>query len=168
MIIFTTEEKATPIFEKYPSCAAFTLSKTAKKVTVDGVEVSYDKLSFVPDEDTINAIKDGAKSLKKVIRAAVNALKAPQKDTAHIGIGMTQMMNIITANRKSKKGPAVIVFLVDESDEVRTKILTKYLKALFEVFGLTPVKPKDVKKLFKAQREIYCSQQEARNWGITV
>lgn len=156
MVFILKEADAVRIFEKYRNAAAFTLSKGLKGVSNNDIEVSYEKLSFLPDEDTINAIKAGDKKLKKVIKTAVKALHRPSlsTDDAAVGLGMTQLVNIITSNRKHKRGPAVLVFVYDEEDPARNKIMIKYLTALFAEFGLSTItKGKVVKKIFKKRRK---------------
>lgn len=154
MVFILNEQKATQIFEKYRNVAAFTLSKGLKGISNNDIEVSYEKLTFLPDEDTINAIKAGDKKLKKVIKDAVKALHRPSMDDAAVGLGMTQLVNIITSNRKHKRGPAVLVFVYDDEDLARNKIMIKYLTALFAEFGLGVVtKGKIVKKLFKKRKK---------------
>lgn len=154
MVFILKEADATRIFEKYRNAAAFTLSKGLKGISNNDIEVSYEKLSFLPDEDTVNAIKAGDKKLKKVIKAAVKALHRPSMDDAAVGLGMTQLVNIITSNRKHKRGPAVLVFVYDDEDPARNKIMIKYLKALFAEFGLTAInKSKVVKKIFKKRKK---------------
>jgi len=157
MVFILNETQATKIFAKYRNVAAFTLSKGLKGISNNDIEVSYEKLSFLPDEDTINAIKAGDMKLKKVIKDAVKALKRPNMnddESVAVGLGMTQLVNIITSNRKHKRGPAILVFVYDEEDPARNKIMIKYLTALFEVFGLEPIrKDKVVKKLFKKRKK---------------
>lgn len=154
MVFILKEEIATKIFENYRNVAAFTLSKGMKGITVDGMEVSYEKLNFLPDEDTINAIKSGDMKLKKVIKKAVKALHSPSMENATIGLGMIQLITILTNNRKSKHGPAIIVFVVNDNDVARNKIMIKYIEALLGEFGLKPItKAKTVCKLFKKRKK---------------
>jgi len=154
MVFILNEQKATKIFENYRNVAAFTLSKGLKGATIGDLEVSYEKLNFLPDEDTINAIKSGDMKLKKVIKKALKALYSPSMDNAAIGLGMTQLVTILSNNRKAKRGPAVLVFVTDEEDTARNKIMTKYITALLNAFGLNPItKGKVVNKLFKKRKK---------------
>ena len=155
MYYILKEEKAEKIFAKYKNAAAFTTSKNVKTPTSTDreLEIEYEQLQFLPDEDTINAIKNGDISAKKVIKKAVKALYRPSADNAAIGLGMAQLMHIITSNRKNEKGPAVLVFLLDPEDEQRNKVMTKFITALFEQFGLTPGKVKKIKKIFKGKKK---------------
>lgn len=154
MVFILNEAKATKIFENYRNVAAFSLSKSLKGATFGGVEVSYEKVNFLPDEDTVNAIKSGDMKLKKVIKKALKALYSPSMDNATIGLGMTQLVTILTSGRKAKRGPAIIVFVTDEEDVVRNKIMTKYITALLGAFGLEPItEGKVVSKLFKKHKK---------------
>ena len=154
MLFILNEKDASCIFENYRNVAAFSLSKGLKGVTLGDFEVSYEKLNFLPDEDTVNGIKSGDLKLNKVIKKAVKALHDPNMDDAAIGLGMTQLITIISSNRKNKRGPAVIVFVTNEDDPERNKIMTKYIKALLGEFGITPVtKAKVAYKIFKKRKK---------------
>ncbi|MCM1294998.1 MAG: hypothetical protein NC311_05605 [Muribaculaceae bacterium] len=138
------------VFAKYKNVAAFTLSKGLTGATVDDRQIDYEKLTFLPDDDTINAIKAGEKKLKKVIREAVDAVVHPSMDNAIIGLGVTQLISLITANRKSRKGEVVVAFITDDEDPKRNKILVQYITAILNVFGIEPLtKGKVIKDLFK-------------------
>lgn len=153
MFIICNEAKALKIFEKYKQVAAFTMSKSPRTVTVCEQEVTFKKLPFMLSEDDINAVKNGDIKLKKVIKRAVKALYDPKPENGIIGLNVTQVIGIITANRNSKRGPAIIVFITDDQDEERNKILTKYVKALFAEFGLEPLSNKTCKKIFKGGKK---------------
>lgn len=152
MVFILNEEKAKKIFENYKNVAAFSLG-ASKGISIDGIDVSYEHLTFLPDNDTVNGIINGDLKLKKVIKKAVKALKKPKLDDVEnisIGLGMAQLITIITDNRKSKRGPAVLVFVTDEENAERNKIMVKYLTALLEEFGIKPItSAKVVNKLFK-------------------
>ena len=145
MLLITTEERATPFFKKYKNTVAFSLAKGAKGITDDDGKIiaNYETLGFLPDEDTINGIKAGDIKLKKVIKDAKKAIASPSMDDAGISLGMAQVITMLTSNRKA---PVVMVIIEDEDDPARNKILKKYIKAVFEMFGITPVKVKKIKK----------------------
>lgn len=152
------ETKAALIFENYRNAAAFSLDKSLKGINNEKIEVNYKKLTFLPDDDTINGIKSGDLRLKKVIKSAIKSLRKPNvrdENSLMLGLGMTELVNIITSNRKQQKGPAVLVFVYkDDTDPTRINILEKYLKALFREYGLNIItSPKKTKKLFKKKKE---------------
>lgn len=158
MVIITNEKRARNIFKNYENVAAFTLGESAG-ISDNGLEISYEKLSFLPDDDTINAIINGDMKAKKVIRKAVKGLYHPVDDEDGVCIPMAQLVNIISPekgiNSNRKGGPNIIVFVTDdESDgaaKKREKFLVRYLTALFMQFGIEPVTDKDViKELFSA------------------
>lgn len=155
MLCILKEKHAVDIFENYRNAAAFTLAKNgAKGATIGDVEITYEKLNFLPSEDTINAIRNGDKKLKKVIKNAVHALEHPSMDNAEINLGMIQLITMLTSTRKAKRGPVVIVFIRDEEDEKRNEILTKFLKGVLKEFGIRPVTDsKLVHKLFAKRKK---------------
>lgn len=141
------------VFAKYKNVAAFTLAKGLTGTTIEDRQIDYDKLAFLPDDDTINAIKAGDMKLKKVIKDAVKAVQSPSMDNAVIGLGVTQLITLITANRKSRKGEVVVAFIEDEEDPKRNKILVQYLTAILNLFGIEPLtKGKTIKALFKKRK----------------
>lgn len=146
MVFITNEKKARRIFGTYANVAAFTLGET-RGISENGLEISYEKLSFLPDDDVINAVLAGDIKPGKVIKKAVSALYAPEKDDQGICIPMAQMINIIAPEKRNnlnrKGGPNIIVFVLDDDLEgqaaKRAKFLVRYLTALFEAFGIEPV-----------------------------
>ena len=44
------------VFAKYKNVAAFSLAKGLTGSTVDDRNIEYEKLNFLPDDDTINAV----------------------------------------------------------------------------------------------------------------
>jgi len=155
MIFITSEAKATKIFKKYKNVVAFSFAKNPKAPTFDDpkLKIEYEAIPFLPSEDDINAVKAGDLKLKKVIKEAIKALNNPKAENALIGVGMTQFVNLLAIGRKSKNGPTVIVFIKDENDEQRTKILTKYVEALIAEYGLKAAPNKMIKKLFKGKKK---------------
>lgn len=153
MVFILKQDVAERIFKgKYRNVAAFTLGKKKGGVTSGDLEVEYAKLNFLPDEDTINAVVEGDMSAKKLCAAAVKALRNPGKDMYEVGIGMSQLINILTSPEK-KGGPNILVFVEDEENPARNKVIVKYITALFETFGISPVtKEKVVKRLFKKRK----------------
>lgn len=159
MVFMLNESKARKIFEIYENVAAFTLG-SSKGFSENGLEISYAKLSFLPDEDVINGIIAGDIKAKKVIKKAVKALYNPMDDDQGICVSMAQMINMIApekgSNTNRKGGPNIIVFVTDDEVDAegrkRVKFLCRYLTALFMQFGIEPVTDgKVVKKLFKAK-----------------
>ena len=154
MLLITNEAKATKIFKKYKKTVAFSLSKNAKGLTDEDGKIiaNYDTLGFLPDEDTINALKSGDTKLKKVIKDVKKAIKSPTMDDAGISLGVAQLLTMLTANRKT---PVVMVIIEDEEDPARNKILIKYIKAVLGIFGIEPIPMKTIKKskLFKGKRK---------------
>lgn len=145
------------VFAKYRNVAAFSLSKSLTGTTVDDREIEYEKLSFLPDDDTINGIKNGDLSLKKVIEKGVKAIRKPnpkKTDRAIVGLGVAQLITLITSRRKSRRGEIVVAFIEDEGDPARNKILKKYLKAILKQFGIKPLTDeKTIKRLFKKRKK---------------
>lgn len=142
------------VFTKYKNVAAFSLAKGLTGSTVDDRQIEYEKLNFLPDDDTINAIKAGEMSLKKVIKRAIKAIEQPNMDDAIIGLGVTQLITLISSNRKSRKGEVVVAFITDEDDPKRNKILVKYVTAILNVFGIEPLtKAKTIKRLFEKRKK---------------
>lgn len=142
------------VFTKYKNVAAFSLAKGLTGSTIDDRQIEYEKLNFLPDDDTINAIKDGSMSLKKVIKKACKAIMSPSMDNAIIGLGVTQLITLITSNRKSRKGDIVVAFITDEDDPKRNKILVKYVTAILDLFGIKPLtSTKTIKKIFEKRKK---------------
>lgn len=172
MVFVINESKAAKIFENYKNVAAFTLDgKSSSYKSDDKVVVSYKKADMLPDKDTINAVLEGHMSAKKVIKKAVKSLKKPAYDvrdkkgkTNRVALSMGVLVNILSENEdvpenKSKKwmkkwekshGPSVIVFVYeDDADKNLVKFLTKYVEALFGLFGYAVLTPKTGKKVLK-------------------
>ena len=142
------------VFAKYKNVAAFSLAKGLTGSTVDDRNIEYEKLNFLPDDDTINAIKAGEMSLKKVIKRAIKAIKQPSMDDAIIGLGVTQLITLISSSRKSRKGEVVVAFITDEEDPKRNKILVKYVTSILNLFGIEPLtKTKTIKRLFEKRKK---------------
>lgn len=143
MIIFASESKANIVFANYKNAAAFNLALTKKSKKTEGEpNITYQALPCLPDDDTINAVIDGAKSGKKVIEKAIKALrKGPSVKNAGLAIGMIQLVTMLTNTSKSKKGDPILVFVYDDEEDATAKkarkFLTKYMKALFGAFGIT-------------------------------
>ena len=159
MVFICRESQAAKTVFRYRDIAAFSLSKKVKKgFTENGLEISYDRNSFTPDEDTINAVLDGSMKAKKVIKNAIQELRNPSKaENPKDIIAATMVMNIITANSKR---PNIVVFVLDDNPETpeekaREKFLIKYVKAICEEFGVVPITKVDkkIKKLFKGKRK---------------
>lgn len=168
MVFVLTESKARKIFRKYDNVAAFAVG-SSKSFTEGELQISYSRLSFIPDEDEINAVVSGSVKAKKIIKDAKKALHKPGVDNHDLCISMAQIVNILSPEGKkskkyekrlAKKGHNIVVFVMDDvadDDKVgkaRNKFLCKYLKALFGEFGIEIVtKKKVVKKLFKGKRK---------------
>lgn len=161
MVFIVNEKSAIKIFAKYRNVAAFTLGKS-KGISENGLEVSYAKLNFLPDEDDINGIINGDINPKKVIRKAVKALWTPNADNQNICVSMAQLINIVApdkSNRPKKGGPNILVFVTDDAEDdknikKKNKFMVRYLSALFHEFGIEPVTDEDVvKKLFKKKKK---------------
>lgn len=156
------------IFAKYRTVAAFNLGKgTGSATNSNGKEIEYEKLNFLPDEDTINAIKAGDMTLKSVIKRAIKALYNPKAKNTTIGLGVAQLITLITSDRKAKRGIPVIAFITDEEDPVRNKILVKFITAILGEFGIKVLSDKSkIKRIFekrkKARRKVaaYCSKEK--------
>ena len=157
MVFMLNESTARVIFKKYnaENVAAFTLGKT-KGISEDNLEISYRKLSIIPDNDTVNAVINGDIKAKKVIKAAVKALHNPlDPENQAICTNMCMIANIIDPMkaRKKKKAmiPNIVVFVyddeLDEFGKARIKFLKKYLSALFGEFGLKVFTVEDKKDL---------------------
>lgn len=160
MVFIARESQLAKTVFRYSNVAAFSLSKKAKKgfQQEDRLVISYDKNTFIPDEDIINTVvKDGVKP-KKIIKAAIKNLRNPQKaDNPKDIIAATMIMNIITANSKK---PNIVCFVLDDNPETdeekaREKFLIKYIKAICEEFGVVPITKMDkkIKKLFKGKKK---------------
>ena len=133
MLLITNEAAATKMFKKYKNTVAFSLAKNAKGLKdEDGTIIAnYETLSFLPDEDTINGLKDGSIKLKKTIREVKKAIKNPSMDDAGISLGVAQLLTMLTANRKA---PVVMVIIEDETDPARNKILVRFIKEVLGIF----------------------------------
>lgn len=172
MIFMTTEDKAAKIFKKYDNVAAFTLGKS-KGITINDMEIGYETLKFLPDEDTINAVIAGDMKAKKVIKKAIKALHNPSEsdEAKAIALGMTMTVNIIDPEKahvkKKKKGsylsPNIIVLVIDEKSDMtaqeiaRIKFLKKYLIALFNEFGVRIIEGKSANKVIK---KLFCGKKK--------
>jgi hypothetical protein len=168
MVFVLKEKAARKVFDKYENVAAFTLGKS-KGINDEELEITYSKLPFTPDEDTLNGIVDGTVKAKKVIKDAVKALHKPSTDseTYNVCITMAQLVNILYPEGKKnqtkkakKRGPNIIVFVLDDNDEndkatkVKAKFLTKYVAALFAEFGIEVITDtKVVKKVFTGKKK---------------
>lgn len=168
MVLILNEEKAAKIFHKYPDVAAFTLGKSKKGFHDAKIELSYDRLAFLPDEDTINAVLGGDIKGNKVIAKAVKKVYQPDDPKGNpISIGMTQLISMIAdadavpdgmSKKKYKKyirhhGPNILVFVLDGENRARDKFLTKFIAALFDVYGYKAItNTKKLKKVFKGKR----------------
>ena len=159
MVFICRESQAAKTVFRYRNIAAFSLSKKVKKgFTENGLEISYDRNTFTPDEDTINAVLKGDMKAKKVIKGAIKELRNPSKaENPKDIIAATMVMNIITANGKR---PNIVVFVLDDNPETpeekaREKFLIKYVKAICEEFGVVPVTKMDkkIKKIFKGKKK---------------
>lgn len=154
MLLITNEAAATKMFKKYKNTVAFSLAKNAKGLKdEDGTIIAnYETLSFLPDEDTINGLKDGSIKLKKTIKEVKKAIKNPSMDDAGISLGVAQLLTMLTANRKA---PVVMVIIEDETDPARNKILVRFIKEVLGIFGIVPVKMRKVKKakIFKGKKK---------------
>jgi len=158
------------VFTNYRQVAAFNLGKgKGSAVNSVGREIEYEKLGFLPNEDTINGIKSGDIKLKKVIKKAVKVLHKPSMDSesATLGLGVTQLITLITSDRKAKKGIPVVAFITDQDDPERNKILVKFIKAILGEFGIKTLdKAKVIKKIFKKRKKArdrvasYCSKNK--------
>ena len=158
MVFILEESKARKIFENYKNVAAFTLGHS-KGISENNLEISYAQLPFLPDDDAINAVIAGDVKLKKLIKNAVKALHSPNAENQSICITMTQIINMISSDKRfasKKSGPNIIVFVLDDGDKdtARAKLLVRYITALFGEFGVTPVREnKVVKKLFRGKKK---------------
>lgn len=158
MIVFAKESKANVIFANYKNAAAFNLGTPKKKQDPESLMIDYEAITCLPDDDTINAVISGDKKAKKVIKKACKKLiSGPCEDNAGIGIGMIQMITMLTGNYKSKKGAPILVFVYDDEEDAdqkkRRKFLVEYLKTLFGMFGIEKFYgDDDVKKIFASKK----------------
>ena len=173
MIFVCNEKKAETIFNAYRDVAAFSLGKSNGYVSEDGkIKVSFRKATFLPDNDMINAALNGDQSPKKVLAKLVKkATKAIEQvsidpddpDETGIALAMLEIVSMIANNHSIPEGlskkqfkkwmkndaPNILVFVLDGEDEARDKFLTKYIAALFEVYGLKVItKGKVIKSIF--------------------
>lgn len=152
MVFILNESKAKRIFETYKNVAAFTLGKHSK-FQENGLEISYEKLNFLPDADTVNGVVSGDISGKKIVKEAVKALHSPKPENQSICLSMVQLIGILD-NKSKKADPNILVFILDDPDDsdatkIRNKFLTKYLTGLFGEFGIRVLSGKDAKKPLK-------------------
>lgn len=170
MVFVVNEQSASKIFESYKNVAAFTLGKGKSYTNAEAkIQVSYKKLSFLPSDDTINAVLSGDIKAKKVIASACKAVQKIKMDDegSAISLSMIQLISMlqqkpIASEAMSKKeqkkymkkfGPNVLVFVLDGENPDRDKFLTKYIAALFNLYGYDVVtKGKVIKKIFKGKR----------------
>lgn len=154
MVVIAKEEIVRDvIFDNYRNVAAFTLGKGGSAENASGKEVRYEEISFLPDDDTINGIKNGDLKLKKVINSALEIIHKPNMESLVAGLGIIQLITMITSDRKVKKGIPVIAFITDEEDEARNKILVKFITAILGEFGIKPLTDKKtIKKIFKKRK----------------
>jgi len=162
MVFVLNEKQARHIFCRYKNVAAFAFGDQ-KGIFEDTLEISYAKLDFMPDNDTINAVISGDLKKAKLFRSAVNALHQPaNKSNQRICVGMTQLVNMIDPDSKEKATkPNIIVFVKEPEDAKNSSekniILTKWVSKLFGEFGIKVLdgdskKTKKVlKKLFKGK-----------------
>ncbi|MCM1230272.1 MAG: hypothetical protein NC489_09065 [Ruminococcus flavefaciens] len=154
MIIIAKEAKVADVFANYKNAVAFSTTPAKKGCQIADKTIGYEQLNFLPSNDDINAIKNGEKKLKKIIKDAVKALKDPKAEgAATIGLNMGMLITAATSDRRNKNGPPVLVFILDDEDDIRNKVIKKFLKALFAEFGIKPVKTEKVKKLFKVSKK---------------
>ena len=145
MVIFATQAQAEQIFDKWENSAAFSCSKNIKGISAAKLQVGFDTLQFLPDEDTINGIIDGSIKLSKVIKAAEKAIQKPKSKNRLIGLSAMQFMMLLSDRRK----PTVAVLLIDEEEKERNKILIKFMTKFMGMFGLSVISGKETKKLVK-------------------
>lgn len=153
MVVICRESLATKTVFHYPNVAAYAVGKKLKKgFSENGLEISYDNNTLIPDEDVINGVVEGSLNPNKVIKAAINDLRNPAKakDQTQV-ISATMTMNIITG---SSKKPNVIVFVLGEKDDDelakrREKFIIKFIKSVCKEFGIECMTDtKKIKKVF--------------------
>lgn len=170
MVFVVNEQAASRIFENYKNVAAFTLGKGKSYTDAEAkIQVSYKKLSFIPSDDTINAVINGDIKAKKVINSACKAIREIKMDDegSAVALSMIQLVSMLQekpmaseamSKKEQKKymkkfGPNVLVFVLDGENPERDKFLTKYIAALFEEYGYEVItKGKLIKKIFKGKR----------------
>ena len=157
MFIICNEEKARKIFEAdYKNTVVFGLGKTTKGyVFEDGSRINYERVNFLPDEDTINGIIAGDIKLKKALKDVKKAIKKPSTKTDQtIGLAVAQLMSVVGGGSKK---PIVVVFVTDPegTNDDRTKVVVKFLKKVLKCFKIKPLtKGKAIKEIFKKPKKV--------------
>ena len=159
MVIIGKESMLTPVFDTIGATntvAAYRTSKAKSGTFSDGkLKIEYVPCAIMPDEDSITSVKSGEIKMKRLIKEAVKMVCKPSNDAedSSMAIGVITIINMILHGQRSKKKPITVCFVLDEEDDERNKIITKYLCAVFGLFGIEPItKGKVVKKIFKAKK----------------
>lgn len=155
MIIIAKEERLANVFE-YKNVAVFSTTTAKKGCELAERTIGYKQLvGFLPSNDDIGAVIRGEKKLKTLVKAAIKKLHNPKAEgAAHVGMTMAMLITAATSDRRNKNGPPVLVFVLDDEDEARNKVITKFLTALFKEFGIEPVtKGKHIKDIFKVSKK---------------
>lgn len=154
MVIIAKESKLEDVFANYKNVAAFTTTSAKKGVEIAGKTINYVPTGLLPSADDINAIKDGSKKIKKVIKNAVKMLYKPASDGAYnICLNVGYLITMLTSDRRNKNGPPVVVFVLDDEDDVRNNIVKKYLTGILKEFGIAPMPKKAIGVVFDVSKK---------------
>ena len=162
MIIFANEDQVKKIVRSYYPDAISIFSLAKKKIrgiTANDVEFTYSSASgFMPSEDDIQAVKDGAIKLKKLIARDVKLIHNPirvkdmEGQDRNLPLNLIQVVTMATSD--SKKRHTVVVFLLDPEDNERNRIVRKYLRGIFGEYGLSIISDGDtIDKLFGGKKK---------------
>lgn len=154
MIILCKESLAKKIFATYRNVAALSLGTNKKGFSENGLEITYDKINFLPDADTLNGFIDGSINFKKYLKKDIKALYNPNTDKQNLVLSAVQMASIVSDTKNAN----IIVFVTDDIDDTdpdaaiklrKLKFMKKYIAGIMGEFGLRIVdSPKEIKAIF--------------------
>lgn len=161
MIMFLNESQAKKVFSRTKDVMAFSVGKK-KGFSEDGIEISYQKPSFMMSNDLIDGILKGDLS-KKTVSKEARKVVARLRDLDDDDVGAIEAgINIYTMIHMMHQRPdVVIVFVAVEGDDDQTKkmnkLLEQYVCELFNELGVQVVtrnmfKEKAIRKLFDSKK----------------
>lgn len=152
MVIICKEKHAERIFKNYKNVAAYKTSPNCKQgfEAAKGIIEYQSGAAILPTNDEINALRKengklDKKGLKKLCKKAAKSVSKIKAKGSNLSIAMTFLVTMASGSRdndtreRSKKNAPVLVFILDDEDTVRNKIITAYLKAMFGLFGIEPI-----------------------------
>lgn len=167
MVIICKEKHAERIFKKYKNVAAYKTSPNCKQgfEATKGIIEYQSGAAILPTNDEINALRKengklDKKGLKKLCKKAAKSVSKIKANGSNLSIAMTFLVTMASGSRDSdthernKKNAPVLVFILDDEDTVRNKVIIAYLKAMFGLFGIEPITDTDfIKDIFSVSKK---------------